>query len=513
MSRFVGPRSKSSQACRLLSAPFLTLFTAFGRAQMSATFALAFFCGACASGQIDALVKGSTPCTIESASIKDESCEAEDLPSAPEATEPAKAQSQTWNWHMQSTITGQGYPSFSAKYSGPNSLPTAGQARETVSLDFFGGYRLWSGAEFHADLLSWQGFGLDDTLGIEAFPNGEGYKLGTRVPRLNVARFFIRQTIGFGGEREAVPSDQLTLAGDRPVTRFTFTLGRFNSKDIFDNNAYANDARTQFMNWALVANAAWDYPADSLGYTTCISTELTRPKWTMRYGFFQLPNKQNGFTAEGRFLMWPGDQSAGDGRFFYDWGMVAEGERRYAIGGHPGAVRPLAYLNQGQFGSYKAALSVPGADISKTFALRRSFGFALNAEQEISKNIGVFSRVGWNDGHNEAWMYTDTDHSGSLGVSVKGDAWRRSGDVAGLAIVMSGISKVNQQYLMAGGTGILDGDGNLNYGRELALETYYDRTFPRQIHCALDYQFVANPSFNRDRGPISIIGTRIHWEF
>jgi high affinity Mn2+ porin len=192
---------------------------------------------------------------------------------------------------------------------------------------------------------------------------------------------------------------------------------------------------------------------------------------------------------------------------------VAEGERRYSIGGHPGAVRPLAYLNQGQFGSYKAALSVPGADISKTFALRRSFGFALNAEQEISKNIGVFSRVGWNDGHNEAWMYTDTDHSGSLGVSVKGDAWRRTGDVAGLAGVMSGISKVNQQYLMAGGTGILDGDGNLNYAREFALETYYDHTFPRQIHWALDYQFVANPSFNRDRGPISIFGTRFHWEF
>ncbi len=422
-------------------------------------------------------------------------------------------QSQTWNWHVQNTITGQGYPSFSAKYSGPDSLPTAGQARETLSLDIFVGRRLWRGAEFHLDMLTWQGFGLDQTLGIEAFPNAEAYKIGIRYPSEDIARCFIRQTIGLGGEKEAVPSDQLTLAGDQQASRLTFTVGRYNSKDIFDNNAYANDPRTQFMNWAFVANAAWDYPADALGYTTGVSVELEKPKWALRYGFFQLVNQRNGFTAEDRYLMWTGDSSAGDGRFFYDWGMVTEGERRYRIGGHPGTLRPLVYLNQGEFGSYKAALSIPGADISKTVANRRSFGFGLNADQEITKNIGVFSRVGWNDGHNEAWMYTDADHSGSLGISAKGDAWRRSGDSAGLAGVISGISKVNQQYLMAGGTGILDGDGNLNYGREFAMETYYDHTLPRKIHCALDYQFVTNPAFNRDRGPVSIFGTRFHWEF
>jgi len=437
-----------------------------------------------------------------------------DAPSAaPANPQSAEAQAQTWNWHIQTTITGQGYPSLSAKYTGVNSLPTAGQARETVSLDFFGGYRLWRGAEFHADLLTWQGFGLDDTLGIEDFTNGEAYKAGTRPPHEDLARFFIRQTIGFGGKIEAVPSDQLTLAGDQPATRLTFTFGRYSSKDIFDNNAYANDPRTQFMNWALVANATWDYPADALGYTTGVSAELERPKWALRYGFFQLSNQQNGFTAGDQFLIWPGESSAGSDRFFHDWGMVAEGERRFSIGSHPGVVRPLAYLNQGEFGSYKAALSVPGADISKTYAHRHSYGFGLNAEQELSKNIGVFSRVGWNDGQNEAWMYTDIDHSGSLGVSVKGDAWRRSRDSAGLAAVLSGISKVNQQYLIAGGTGILDGDGNLNYGMERALETYYDHTIPKQIHVALDYQFVANPAFNRDRGPVSIFGTRIHWEF
>jgi high affinity Mn2+ porin len=438
---------------------------------------------------------------------------AQNASTAPSNTGAADEPWQTRNWHIQSTIIGQGYPSYSAKYSGVSSLPTAGQARETVSLDFFGGYRLWRGAEFHADLLTWQGFGLHGTLGIDDFTNGEAYKLGVRIPHSAIARFFIRQTIGFGGEKETVASDQLTLAGKQQASRLTFTAGRYSVKDIFDSNAYANDPRTQFMNWAFVANAAWDYPADALGETTGLSAEFESPKWALRYGFFQLTKQQNGFSAEDQFLVWPGESSAGDDRFFHDWGMVAEGERRYSVAGHPGVVRPLAYLNQGEFGSYKAALSIPGADISKTFAHRHSFGFGLNAEQEITKNIGVFSRVGWNDGHNEAWMYTDIDHSGSLGVSVKGDAWRRSGDVAALAVVVSGITKVNQQYLKAGGTGILDGDGNLNYAPEFALEAYYDHAFPRQIHWTLDYQFVANPAFNRDRGPVSVFGTRIHWEF
>ena len=458
-------------------------------------------------------VKSSNLAAVGSSSIEVDPSGAKVSSRVPAPVKPAEVQSQTWNWHMQSTIIGQGYPTYSAKYSGANSLPTAGQARETVSLDFFGGYRLWHGAEFHADLLTWQGFGLHGTLGIDDFTNGEAYKIGVRYPHSDIARFFIRQTIGFGGDKEAVPSNQLTLAGEQPTTRLTFTVGRYSVKDIFDGNAYANDPRKQFMNWALVGNTTWDYPADALGYTTGISAELEKPKWALRYGFFQSTKQQNGFTAEDQFLMWSGESSAGDDRFFHDWGMVAEGERRFSIGTHPGVVRPLAFVNQGEFGSYKAALSIPDADISKTYAHRHTYGFGLNAEQEITKDIGVFSRVGWNDGHNEAWMYTDINHSGSLGVSVKGDAWHLSGDTAALAAVLSGISKVNKLYLTAGGTGILDGDGNLNYGMERALETYYDHALSRQVHVTLDYQFVANPAFNRDRGPVSIFGTRIHWEF
>lgn len=419
---------------------------------------------------------------------------------------------QDWNWHVQNTDIVQGDPGFPAQYSGPNSLHSGGEVKETVSLDLYAGARLWQGAEAHVDGLMWQGFGLSQTEGVEGFPNGEAVKYGSANPSGTIARLFIRQTIGLGGEQEFVPDDQLTLAGKEDISRITLTLGRFSAKDVFDNNAYADDPRTQFMNWALMANAAWDYPMDTVGYTTGIAAELNRPDWALRYGFFQVPQFQNGFTAEDQILKWPGG-TGGDGRLLQSWGMVTEFERRYRINAHPGALRFLAYLNEAGMGSYEDALAVPGAEISQTRAYRFKYGFGLNWEQEITKNVGVFSRLGWNDGHNEAWMFTDANWTGSLGASVKGEAWRRPDDTFGLAGVISGISHVNQQFLEAGGTGILDGDGALSYGPEKDLETYYDCKIWKPIHGALDYQFVSDPAFNRVRGPVSIFGARVHWEF
>ncbi len=420
---------------------------------------------------------------------------------------------QAWNWHVQNTEIVQGYPGFWARYSGANSLPKAGETRETASLDLYFGMRLWPGAEAHLDDLIWQGFGLGNTVGIDAFPNGEAYKIGTAFPRMNIARVFIRQTIGLGSEQEDVPDDELTLAGKRPVSRVTLTIGRFSAKDIFDNNSYANDPRTQFMNWALMANAAWDYPSDALGYTTGLAIELNRPKWALRYGFFQVPGFRNGFTAEDLLFTLPSASSAGDGQFWRSWGMVAEFERRYGINAHAGAIRFLAYLNQAHMGSYQAALSAPEVNISQTRANRYEYGFGLNWEQEITKNAGVFSRVGWNDGHNEAWMFTDINYTASLGLSVKGEAWHRPYDTFGLAGVASGISRANQKFLAAGGTGILDGDGALSYGWEQVVETYYDWAVTQYFHVAVDYQFVANPAFNRARGPVSVFAVRLHTEF
>jgi high affinity Mn2+ porin len=432
------------------------------------------------------------------------------------------AQQQNWNWHVQNTEIVQGYPGFPAQYSGPNSLPSGGETRETISLDLMAGVRLWSGAEVHIDGLMWQGFGLNNTLGAEGFPNGEAYRIGTAVPNGAIARLFIRQTIGLGGGQEDVPDSQLTLAGKQDISRLTLTLGRFSAADIFDQNAYANDPRTQFMNWALVNNEAWDYAADSIGYTTGLAVELNQPKWTLRYGFFQVPHNQNGLTAEDSFFKWPYDPSADgssqDGPFLRAWAMVTEFERRYSINDHPGTIRFLAFLNKADMASYSAATAIlkadgPGADISAAGAYRYKYGFGLNWEQEIAKNVGIFSRLGWNDGQEQGWMFSDVDYAASLGLSIKGEAWHRPDDTFGLAGAFNGISKEEQEFLAAGGTGILAGDGKLNYGWEKILETYYDFQIWKTIHASLDYQFITDPAFNRDRGPVSVFGARLHWEF
>src|ERR1051326_4613620 len=297
-----------------------------------------------------------------------------------------QTEEQYWNWHIQNTGVVQYHPGFHAKYSGPNSLSDVNEVKETVSLDLLGGARLWPGAEAHVDGLMWQGFGLSHTLGVEGFPNGEGFRLGTTVPNVTFARAFIRQTINLGSQEEAVADDQLTLAGKQDISRVTITIGKVSVKDVFDNNAYANDPRTQFLNWAFMANEAWDYPADSLGYMTGFAAELTQPQWAIRYGLFQMPKVSNGVAQDTHYLE--------------AWGVVAEFERRYSFSDHPGIIRLLGYVNRAHMGSYEAALenAARPADIAATRAYRYKFGFGINIEQEIAQKIGLFSRLGWSDG-------------------------------------------------------------------------------------------------------------------
>ena len=408
---------------------------------------------------------------------------------------------QLWNRHVQNTDIVQYHPGFTAPYSGPNSLNPASEVKETVSLDLFLGFRLWGGAEFHVDGLMWQGFGFTDTRGVDGFPNGEAFRLGTEVPNVNFCRVFIRQTIGLGGDQERIEDDQLQLAGMRDVSRITLTVGRMSAKDIFDNNSYANDCRTQFMNWALMANEAWDYPGDSLGYITGFAAELNQPLWALRYGFFQMPKVSNG--------------TALDWNLLNAWGMVVEFERRYRLGDHPGVIRLLTFVNRAHMGSYQAALDNPArpANIEATRTYRYKFGFGLNIEQELARNLGAFARLGWSDGDNEAWVFGDVDRTVTAGLSLKGEAWHRPEDTVGLAGVLNGISRVHRDFLAAGGTGILAGDGALNYGLEEILETYYDFHVWKSVHTTLDYQFINHPAFNRDRGPVSVIGARLHWSF
>jgi high affinity Mn2+ porin len=422
-------------------------------------------------------------------------------PSALDGQQQKETTQQFWNWHVQNTAILQGDPAFPAQYSGPNSLDSRGEIQETVSLDLYAGVRLWRGAEAHVDGLMWQGFGLSTTHGVESFPNGEAFRLGTWVPNVTFARLFIRQTIGFGGEQESVDDGPLQLAGKQDISRLTITVGKMSAKDIFDNNAYANAPRTQFMGWALMANEAWDYPADSLGFETGIALELNQPTWSLRYGFFQMPSTANGMAQDDHYLE--------------AWGMMGELERRFAVNEHPGAVRFLAFLNSADMGSYQEAVDSPvrPADIEATRAYRYKYGFGLNVEQEIVSNIGAFARLGWSDGHTEAWVFSDVDHTATLGVSIKGAFWDRPNDTYGLAGVLNGITPIHQQFFQAQGLGILAGDGALNYGWEKVLETYYDFQIWNTLHGALDYQFVSNPAFNRDRGPASIFAARLHWSF
>jgi high affinity Mn2+ porin len=228
---------------------------------------------------------------------------------------------------------------------------------------------------------------------------------------------------------------------------------------------------------------------------------LNQPKWTARYGFFQVPRVQNGMAEDPAYLR--------------AWGMVTEFERRFVIHQHPGAVRLLAYLNRADMGSYGEALDNPERppNIVDTREYRLKYGFGLNAEHELVHNVGVFTRLGWNDGQSENWAYADVDKSGSAGVSISGALWNRPNDTFGLAGVVNGISKVQQDYFAAGGLGILAGDGALSYGLEKTLETYYSFQVWKNINATADYQYVIDPAYNEARGPVSILGLRLHWQF
>jgi len=408
---------------------------------------------------------------------------------------------QRWNWHLQSTVVAQAYPSFSAEYSGANSLRPWAQIKDTESVDAMGGVRPWHGGEFFADILMWRGYGLSDTLGVAGFPNGEAFRVGKTYPDASVARAYLRETIGFGGERESTEDAPSELKGAKDVRRLTLTIGHFGAKDIFDNNAYANDPRTQFMNWSLEANDAWDYPANTLGFSNGVALELNTQAWAGRMGIFQVSKVANGLRM--------------DWNLAKAWSGVGEIERRYAPRGHAGAIRLLAYDQHAHMGNYQDTIDHPilDEDIALDAAYRSKYGFGINLDQEIRKELGVFARLGWSDGKNQTYEFTDVDRTATAGVSLKGARWRRAQDTVGLAAVVNGISAVHRQYLAAGGLGITVGDGALDYRSERIAETYYNWNLTRRFWLTLDYQFVQNPAYNHARGPVNLFALRLHTEF
>lgn len=438
---------------------------------------------------------------------------------------------QGWNFHAQSTIIATSDTGFPAKYSGPNSLSPVAQRAGTINADLFLGVPLWKGAEAHVDALLWDGGGLSNGFGLEAGANADAYKLATTEPRFMLAHLFVRQTIGLGGEQEDVPDGFLALPGSQDISRLTFTVGRMSVTDLFDYNTYNHDSHTQFINWGQMM-LSYDYPSDTVGYTTGIAIELNQKDWAVRYGWFQMPSTPNGLTSEDAYLMWPhnlpGDGPTSSGNLWHQWGMVLEGERRWKIEDHPGAVRLSAFLEEGRWASYDKATSLLVAsppDLANTpqgvevtipeaaFGYHYKYGFGLNWEQEIAKNVGVFGRLGWNDGKTAAATYNDANWNIQLGLSVRGAPWNRPEDTYGLCVQADGASAAQRAFLKVGGTGISAGDGTLTYAPEIPIETYYDIAFASFFHFAVDYQLFVNPAFNRDRGPVNVFMIRFHWQF
>jgi high affinity Mn2+ porin len=416
-------------------------------------------------------------------------------------TEPTDPESDRWEIHGQSTFLPQGYPAFHAPYSGPNSLTPAPQLQETWSNSFYLNARLWEGGEVYYNPELFQGFGLNNTTGAGGFPSGEAQKSGFPYPHYNTSRLFLRQTFGFGGEQEDLASGQLQLAEKVDVSRLRLQIGKFAVADVFDGNAYARDPRKDFMNWSMWASGAFDYAADKLGLGYGVTAELNQKQWALRGGYFLMDAESNSNNF--------------DTRVFQRGEYVVELETRYSLFSQPGKLRTIAWLNSDFSGSYRETLDSPALnlDIAQTRTGRIKYGYAINLEQALSGDIGLFGRWSWNDGKNEIMAFTDIDASLSLGLSLKGAKWGRPDDVIGIGGAINALSRDHRDFIAAGGLGILIGDGQLNYRRERILETYYAYALNKQLTLTADYQLITNPAYNADRGPVSIFSGRLHGEF
>jgi high affinity Mn2+ porin len=413
-------------------------------------------------------------------------------------------QSETWNVYVQATSVGQHHGVFRSPYEGPLSL--VGRTEKDVSLTstVFLGWRRHN-TQFYFDPEVAGGRGFSATNGIADFTNGEITRVAATTPKPYIARLYVTQDFGFGDQRETIAPDANQLGGSRPATRYSVTAGRFTLTDFFDNNRYSHDPRTQFLAWATMYNGAWDYAADTRGYTWGWVHEFRTPRWSVRYGSAAEPRTANG----PRF----------DRRIFRNRADQLEGEVDYTLGGHPGAFRLMHYENRAQAGNYAAAIRLAEAtgttpDVTATRRVGTlKYGFGLSADQEIRRDVGVFGRLGWNDGKTESFAFTAIDRLASVGVSVKGTSWRRPDDNAASAFTINGLSGVHALYLALGGLDFLIGDGKLQYGLESVWESYYSAQVRAGVFATFDVQHLVNPAYNRDRGPVWIESLRLHVEW
>jgi high affinity Mn2+ porin len=413
-----------------------------------------------------------------------------------------------WNFHFQFTGIIQYNPEFHAPYSGQNSFQPKAARAFSVTTTAYIGRKLWSGASLYFNPEMSGGAGLSSTLGIAGFPNGETFRIGEASPVVYVARFFLRQQINLDKDHFDTLYDGINQFRERvSQKRFTINIGKFGIADFFDGNSVSHDPRTDFMNWSLMNNGAYDYAANTRGYTGGIILEYYTPGWVIRGGTALMPLEANGPTLN---FNWAKSNSE-----------TFEIQKNYAFHGLPGNARLLFYFNTSKAPSYQTVINEDqdGTDTSLNVVTGtqyggKKFGMGISVNQAFSKRLNSFLRLGWNDGKTATWVFTEIDNSLSLGFRYYGIGRGRLADNIGLAFVTNGISASHREFLNIGGYGFIIGDGKLpHYTRENIVEFFYQVKLFEQLYATLDYQFVAYPAYNHDRGPVSLLAARVHINF
>ena len=407
----------------------------------------------------------------------------------------------------QYTFIDQHQDALRSPYAGPLSLTSGGDTEQSHTFGAYFGVQLPAHFQYYFDLEMFKGEGVSGATGVGAIVNGDVVHSGNAGlgKRAYVARRYLRWTLPLGGATHAVERAQDQLPGTESDRHVEAKLGRMTPGDDFDKNRYANSARTQFMDGAFFNALAWDYAADTRGYTNGAMAAWVNPHWTLRYGVYQMPTHANGQTLEAPLKRARGEQMQLTLRESPDsW-----------------ALRLLVYRNIARMGVYRDALLVAAAtgrtpDIhSDDSDGRHKYGYAVNAELPLADggDTGLFARYGWNDGHTESFVFTEVDRDASLGAQVSGVHWHRPQDRLGIAIGMNALSRDHRDYLAAGGCGFLLCDGRLDYGHEEIAEAYYAIQLFPHVTLSPDFQFIRNPGYNRDRGPARFIGIRAHLEY
>jgi high affinity Mn2+ porin len=406
--------------------------------------------------------------------------------------------------HGQTTVISQTKLPFSAKYSGTNSLTTKGETQSTITATLFGGVRLWKNASIYLDPEVSGGSGLDGALGVPDALNGESYRVGDPAPSVSLARLYFQQLFPIGKEIAYQEDDINQLPGILPSRYISFTVGKISISDFFDDNEYSHDPRTQFIAWSLMSSGAWDYPANTKGYTPSVVVEYVTINNEIHGAISLMPKEANG-----QDMNWDISQV---------YSLTLEYTHRHRWLFHRnGAIRGLVFFTRANMGNYEEAIqqnpSMPDIVADQKNG-RTKYGFSINAEQELNDHMGAFARLSWNDGNNETWAFTEIDRSLQAGLSLNGTKWKRPNDNIGIAYVISGISQPHRQYLQDGGNGFMLGDGNLNYTPENLIETYYSFAVNKNLWISGTYQLLIDPGYNADRaGPVNIFSLRVHTVF